>query len=217
MTSGVVLADMLEGMRFALGPSMSIRRDALEAIGGMEILADYCADDYVIGNEVFKAGYKVVLSDHVIDHVVLGRSLRSSWEHQVRWMKSTRFSRPKGHLGSGLTFATPFGILALIAGLVSGDVALGVGVFAAAILNRVILALIGGWGVVHDGESLKYCWLYPVRDLLGFALWCASFGSNEIVWRDRVYRLQPGGFMAQSGIPAADQDVSAAVTVDDLA
>lgn len=217
MTAGVVLADMLEGMKFALGPSMSIRRGALEAIGGMEALADYCADDYVLGNEIFRAGYKVVLSHHIIDHVVLGRSLRSSWEHQVRWMKSTRFSRPKGHLGTGLTFATPFGVVGLFAGLLSGHAGLGFALFAAAMLNRVVLALATGWGAVRDQRSLAFCWLYPVRDFLGFGLWCASYFSREIVWRDQAYRLAPGGRMVRVGTPAEAESESTPVTVDDFA
>ena len=218
MTAGVVLADMLEGMKFALGPSMSVRRDALDAIGGVDVLADYCADDYVLGNEIANAGYNVVLSQHVIQHFVLGRSFNSSWEHQVRWMKSTRFSRPKGHIGTGLTFATPFGILGLIAGALSGHFLLGIVLFATAILNRVLMAAVTGWFVVRDPESLKYSWLYPVRDFLGFALWCASFASSEIVWRGEPYRLQLGGFMVRRESPAlVEQDSSEPVTVDDLA
>nr|MBA3916523.1 glycosyltransferase [Terriglobales bacterium] len=120
MTSGVVVADMMEGMRFALGPTMAVRRDVLEKIGGFATLADYYADDYVLGSEVFHAGYTVVISRHIIDHIVLNHTFRTSLGHQVRWMRSTRFSRPAGHVGSGLTFAMPFGLLGLLAGLWMG-------------------------------------------------------------------------------------------------
>jgi ceramide glucosyltransferase len=86
MTAGVMVADLLEGMRFALGPSMATRRDVLEAIGGFEILADYCADDYVLGHRIYQSGRRVVLSEHVIDHVVNNRSFLPSILHQLRWM-----------------------------------------------------------------------------------------------------------------------------------
>jgi len=120
MTSGVMVAELLEGMTFALGPTMAIRRDALEAVGGMAPLVEYCADDYVLGNEVHLSGRKVVLSKYVVDHVVLGRVFKASMLHQLRWMKSTRFSRPSGHLGTVLTFAMPFGILGAVVGAATG-------------------------------------------------------------------------------------------------
>src|SRR5271165_7120284 len=93
MTSGATVANLLEGMKFALGPTMAMRRDVLDAVGGFEPLADYCADDYVLGREIAESGRQVVMSDPVIDHVVINRSFDCSMRHQIRWLKSTRFSR----------------------------------------------------------------------------------------------------------------------------
>src|SRR4051794_2115334 len=115
MTAGVLSANTLEGMKFALGPTMIARREALEQMGGIGTLADYCSDDFLLGNLIAEAGWKVILSHHVIDHIVLNRNFKSSILHQVRWMKSTRFSRPKGHFGTVLTFAMPFGIIGFVA------------------------------------------------------------------------------------------------------
>ena len=129
MTAGVIVANLLEGMRFALGPTMALRRQVLAEIGGIGTLADYHADDYVLGERVYESGRRVVLSSHVIDHLALRQCFRDSAAHQVRWMKSTRFSRPKGHLGTALTFAVPFGLLGLFAGLASGHVILGLCLF----------------------------------------------------------------------------------------
>jgi ceramide glucosyltransferase len=222
MTSGVVVADMLEGMRFALGPTMAIRRDVLQAVGGFEVLADYCADDYLLGHKVYKSGRQVVLSEHVIDHVVFNRSFKPSILHQLRWMKSTRFSRPKGHIGTFLTFAMPFGLLALGAGAAAGHTVLGLALLGWAVLNRLLMAVTAGWGAVHDRRSLRDCWLYPVRDLMGFFFWSASFIGRKIVWRGDLYRLEYGGKMTRiggtsPGAPAADTAASATVAVDHLA
>jgi ceramide glucosyltransferase len=222
MTSGVVVADRLEGMRFALGPTMAIRRDVLEAVGGFAALADHCADDYLLGNKVYQAGYGVALSDHVIDHVACHRSFQGSLQHQLRWMKSTRFSRPKGHIGTVLTFAMPFGLLGAAAGWAAGRPLLGLGLLAAAVLNRMIMAVVAGWGVVRDRRSLTGCWLYPLRDLLGFFVWQASFLGRTIVWRGERYRLEYGGKMTRIGgaPPAAactDRPKSGTVAVDHLA
>jgi ceramide glucosyltransferase len=195
MTSGAIVANLIEGMKFALGPTMAIRRDALDAVGGFEPLADYCADDYVLGREVFESGRQVVMSEHVIDHVVINRSFSCSMRHQIRWMKSTRFSRHAGHAGTALTFAMPFGLLGLLAGGALHQWALGTGLFAAAYLNRMIMAIVAGWGVVRDRQTLRLAWLYPLRGLMGFGFWCASYFSRKIEWRGDWYRLEAGGRM----------------------
>ena len=195
MSSGVLVANLLEGMKFALGPTMVIRKDVLEGWGGFGVLRDYCADDFVTGALTHEAGWKVALSHHVIDHIVLNRNARQSFLHQLRWMKSSRFSRPTGHVGTGLTFAMPFGLLGLLAGCLSGHWVLGLVLFSAACANRIVQALAVGWGVTRDRYSALFCWFYPVRDLLGFILWCGSFSGSEIHWRGERYRLISGGRM----------------------
>src|SRR6516165_2548142 len=195
MTAGAIVANLLEGMKFALGPTMAIRRDALEAVGGFESLADYCADDYVLGREVAESGRQVVMSQHVIDHVVINRRFACSMHHQMRWMKSTRFSRCAGHAGTAMTFAMPFGLLAIVAAGALHHWVLGAGLFAAAYLNRVVLSVAAGCGVVRDRRALRLAWLYPLRDLMGFVFWCASYSGRKIVWRGDWYRLEQGGRM----------------------
>jgi len=195
MTAGAIVANLMEGMKFALGPTMAIRRDALEAAGGFEPLAEYCADDYVLGREVAESGRQVVMSQHVIDHVVINRSFAGSMRHQIRWMKSTRFSRCAGHAGTGLTFAMPFGMLGCIAAGALHHWTLGINLLAAAYLNRVVLSVAAGWAVVRDRRALLMAWLYPVRDLMGFAFWCASYWGRGIVWRGDWYRLEARGRM----------------------
>ncbi len=195
MTAGVLVADLVEGMNFALGPTMAVRRDVLDAVGGFEPLAVYCADDYVLGQRVAESGSEVVLSTHVIDHVVINRSLQPSLLHQIRWMKSTRFSRPAGHFASVLSFAMPFGLLGFAASVAIGRPLIGVACLLAAILNRILMAFIAGWGVARDPEALRFCWLYPLRDLMGFGFWLCSFLGNTIVWRGQRYRLEVDGLM----------------------
>src|SRR5260370_9208157 len=116
-SSGICADSVVEAGRIALGPTMVARRARVEEMGGFESMAEYCADDFVLGNWIAKNGHKVVLSGHAIDHMVLQGDFADSLRHQVRWMKSTRFSRPKGHLGTGLTFGVPFGVMPWAAGL----------------------------------------------------------------------------------------------------
>ncbi len=199
-TSGVLVADMLEGMKFALGPTMATRRDCLEKIGGFAALADYLADDYVLGNRLHAAGYRVVLSEHIIEHHVIDRSFFGSFTHQVRWAKSTRRSRPKGHLGTGLTYAMPFALLGFAAALPARP-RLACMLLAVGLLNRAVQCLIVGWGVVCDPLCRSAFLLYPLRDLLGFVYWASSFlTGSRTIWRGIHYRIQPGGRMVREPI-----------------
>ena len=193
MTAGVLVANLLEGMKFGLGPTIATRKDALAKIGGYRVLGDFFSNDFVIGNLIEKAGYTVVLSPHVIEHVVPPMTFQSMWDRQVRWAKGTRYSRPKGHFGTGLVFAVPFGIIGFVAAWALGHPWLGVLLLAAAVLNRVVESLVIGWGVVRDPVALRSPWLYPIRDVLGFAVWCASYISKKAVWRDHRYELVEGG------------------------
>ena len=199
MTSGVLVARMMEGMQFVLGPTMAFRRETIRRMGGFKVTADYCADDFILGNETHKQGETVVLSHHAIDHIVINLSLMASLKHQVRWMKSTRFSRPKGHFGTALTFSMPFGLLGLLAGVLLGHIAWGVVLLAWAIASREALSVAVGRGVVRDPSWFNLLVLYPVRDLMGFFFWAASYMGSRILWRGRVFQLLPGGKMRAAG------------------
>lgn len=193
MPSGVVVADMLEGIRFALGPAVAFRRDALDAIGGIATTADYYSDDYVLGNKIWAAGYKVIFCHYFIHHVLTPRPFVRTLGDQLRWMKSTRHSRPWGHIGSGLTFAMPFGILGFLSAAALGNTSLGLGLLLAAYFNRLVQCLVVGWGLLKDPRALRLCWLYPLRDLQGFLVWAASFLSHTFYWRGEIYRFTDEG------------------------
>jgi len=196
MSSGVMVADMIEGMRFALGPAMAVRRDAIDAIGGIAAVADYYSDDFELGNRIWAKGYKVILSHHVVRNVLTRRSPLRTLGDQLRWMKSTRYSRPVGHAGTSLTYAMPFGILGFLAAAALGRWQLGVELLALAYVNRVIQSVAVGWFVVRDPRAIWLCWLYPVRDFLGFVAWALSYTSREFYWRGEAYRFGKGGRIA---------------------
>jgi ceramide glucosyltransferase len=190
MTAGVLVANLLEGMKFGLGPTTVVRKDSLAGIGGYSALRDYIAYDFAIGNLIAKAGYRVVLSGHIIDHVVNQASFRRMWQNQLRWAQTTRYSRPKGHFGSGLIFAMPYGLLGLIAAGLLGHWGIGFLLLGAAVLNRLAEAWLVGWMVVRDPQIRRAPWLYPLRDLLGFLVWFASYLNLRYVWRDSRFELK---------------------------
>jgi ceramide glucosyltransferase len=192
MTSGVLVADMLEGTKFALGASMAVRKESFRAAGGFEELGQFYADDFVLGNRLAAQGVGVRMATHVIRLMVQDTPFGLSFRNQLRWMQSTRRSRPLGHLGSGLTFAVPFGLLGLLWGLLSGHALLGLGWLVGMVLNRWLQA--GAiLGVMGDEDWLRGMLLYPLRDLLGSVLWLGSYGGDKFYYRGKIYRLKHGG------------------------
>lgn len=218
MTAGVLVANLLEGMRFALGPTMAVRAACVRQMGGFSVLGEYCSDDFLLGQLVAENGHRVVLSHHVIDHIVLNTGFMDSMRHQVRWAKSTRFSRPKGHFGTSLTYSMPFGLLAFAGGLALGWPLVAGGALAWAIASRMVIAVAVGAGIVQERSLLRSVLLYPLRDLMGFLFWVASYGSNRILWRGREYLLETGGRMhpAVGGPASSDagsKDTESALTL----
>ena len=206
MTSGVLVADMLEGMKFALGPTMVTRRETIRQAGGFDELGRYYADDFVLGNNLARQGKKVVLSDHIIELAIVDPGFWGSVSNQLRWARSTRHSRALGHLGSGLTYAAPFGLLGLAWGVRTGHPLLGLGLLGLAVGNRMLQAWAVTTWVVRSRQWLRTTLIYPVRDLLGFCIWVASYLGSDMRWRGERYTFKAGGRIEKVAVPAPIPD-----------
>ncbi len=191
MSAGVLVAEMLEGMKFALGPTMVVRRDCLEGAGGFRALGPYHADDFMLGNLIAASGHQVILSTHTIDHHVLNSSFLPSVLHQIRWMKSTRFSRPKGHFGTALTFSMPYGLLAAGVAVALHRPLLG---GAVPVLE---LGIAGGAGLAGGPPGGRRAQALAQRAAL------SSARPAGLLLLDRELREQPGAVARGSLQPAA--------------
>lgn len=190
MVPNVMVALRLEGLSFALGASMAVRREALENIGGFQSLVDYLADDYQLGNKVHLAGYRLELSDYFVESVMHRESLPAVLSRQLRWARTMRISRPGGYLASGITQPFSMALLALFVSCFSTT-----GIAAASILYvaRSVVALIYSRCYLRDGIFPRWLWLLPVRDLFSFSTWALSFLGSRVRWRGHLFRLLPGG------------------------
>ena len=187
--AGVVVANHLEGMKFTLGSSMAIRRDCLRAIGGFAAMADYLADDFVLGQWASEAGYQVALLPHVVNHHATESGFKSSFKHRLRWNRSSRFSRPAGYIGQGFTYGLPWALLLFLAAPFwwSGTLLLAV------TTARLWMAYELGLRLLDDRDARWRFWLIPLQDLLSLATWIGGFAGREVVWRNERYRLLEGG------------------------
>ncbi len=188
--AGVLAAQQLEGgIRFGLGSTLAFRRRDLEAIGGFEALVDYLGDDYEIGKRITERGFKVRLSDVVVETFLPAYTLREFFDHQLRWGRTVRDSRRWGYLGLVLTFGLPWAVLAVI---LSHGALWAWALLAATAGLRVAVALVVGWSVLRDRQVLSLLLWLPLRDLVALLVWLASLVGHNVVWRGDSFTLKDG-------------------------
>jgi ceramide glucosyltransferase len=190
---GVLVARMLDGMKFALGPTIAARRETLEKIGGFDAVRDFLAEDFVMGRLAAEHGAGVILSSYVIDHCIGAQGLAANLKHRLRWNRSTRRSRPAGYIGQLFTNPLPLALMLWIAQPEWWPLA------AATLVLRVIAAWATAGYVLRDSLTARRWWLLPLQDLLSFAMWLAGFFGNTILWRGRKYYLRADGRFELAG------------------
>jgi ceramide glucosyltransferase len=190
MIPNVLVARRLEGLTFALGASMAVRREALLAIGGFEALAGYLADDYQLGNKIHHAGWRITLDPCFVECVSMPENLMAVLSRQLRWARTMRVSRPGGYLASGVTLSFPAVLLATV--LAPSPLAGGAAV-ALLYVVRLSVCTLFSRRYVRDGLFPRWLWLLPLRDMLAFFAWALSFLGNRVEWRGSRFVLKPGG------------------------
>lgn len=186
----VLLARWLEGgLRYGLGSTLAVSREALDAIGGLIVLVDHLADDYELGERIWKAGYGVALSHEAVETSVPAYRWGGFIDHQLRWYRTVRDARPWGY--AGLIFTHGLG-WALLNALASGASPMSLWLLAMSFFLRLTLAMTVGARILADHDVLPNLWLLPVRDLIAMGLWVAGFAGNTIVWRGERFTVKGG-------------------------
>ena len=192
-SAGVLAARQLEGgIRFGLGSTLAFRRSDLEASGGFKALVDYLADDYEIGRRISKLGLDIELSGTVVETFLPRYDLKQFLDHQLRWTRTIRDSRPGGYAGLVATFGLPWAVLAVIGARGAGWAWLLLGV---AIAMRYAVALVVGRMVLRDRQVTKWLVLVPLRDFVAALVWLIGFGGHRIKWRGDSFELKDGKLM----------------------
>jgi ceramide glucosyltransferase len=176
------------GIWSTLGATMAVRRDVLQAIGGFQALASYLADDYMLGSLVNARGLSVRLSAYIVENVISESSLKSLFDHELRWARTMRSIRPVGYAPSFITYALPVSFVYLVASSFS---ALGTVVFGGALALRLAVHYAARRSLGLSGRAAP--WLVPVRDALCFVVWAMSFLGRTVRWRGQELSVRPGG------------------------
>jgi ceramide glucosyltransferase len=206
--AGVLMADWMEGVTFALGASIATTKSWVQKIGGFGAIADLHSDDYELGNRIAKAGGKILLSREPVWTMYPAQTLRSFWEHQLRWARTVRSCRPLSYLGLIFTFGLPWGVVATLLAL---NWQTGAALLLAYFVLRLTQAwLVGVWGV-GDEVVRRRIWLVPVYDAVHFFVWLASFASNRIVWGGEQFVMQKGQLVPLNRLDTSDARASTEV------
>ncbi len=187
---GVLTARLTDrGMRFGLGSTLLLSRPALAAAGGLEALTGVLADDHDLGQRVAGAGFAVVLSPEPVSTAVPAYTFAQFWSHQLRWARTVRDTRPASYAGLVLTHPVPWALLAVLATAGSPFAWL---LLLLALLGRITVALMIGYGLLGDRRTLTDLPLLPVRDCLGLLLWAWSYAGDTVEWRGERFRIERG-------------------------
>lgn len=186
--TSVLVARQTEGVHFALGATMAFRRQALERIGGFEAVKNMLADDFQLGYRVAQAGYRMAIAPVVVESVAEPGGWRDVWLHQLRWMVTSRVSRPGGHFA----FIVTQGLIWALALLWASG---GAGWAWALAGGWLGVRLTCGWfAQLWLGSQLSgRVWMLPLKDALYALLWLLSFTTNRVVWAGRVFKVHRDG------------------------
>jgi ceramide glucosyltransferase len=177
------------GIRSAYGASIAIKRAVLDAIGGLEVVADQLADDYVLGQRAMAAGYELAVLPYMVETILDAVTLREVWRHQIRWARTYRTVQPLGWFMAIVTHLTTWAVLFWLA---TGGTPLAQWTLLAALGARLL-----GLGVLmfrlRERETARQFWLLPAKDLAVTAIWMASWLGRDVEWGGRRFRVEPDG------------------------
>ena len=191
----VLVSAALSDIRFGLGATIVVRRELLEEIGGFRKLSAYLADDHMLGKLICAHGYKVALSNYVVENIVHEKSLWALFLHELRWARTIRTVEPVGHAFSFLMYGVPLALF----GLLAVDLTIDWKIFGVALVAVAVLLRVWMHFVVRQKLGLTTgLWtllLVPLRDVLCFVVWAASFFGRRIEWKDIAFDVATDGHM----------------------
>src|ERR1700730_888381 len=184
-----LVARELEGVKFMMGSTMATTKRHLCEIGGFEQMVDLHSDDYELGRRIAARGYRIELLPEPVWMAFPSQTLGAYLRHELRWAIGIRNIRPGGHFGMLFTHGLPWAIAAACVAPPGAVAAVYLGAYF--VLRFAMAWAVGVWGL-RDPVLRRRFWLLPVRDLLSFFVWLASFGVNQIEWRGAAFTLEKG-------------------------
>jgi ceramide glucosyltransferase len=199
--AGILVATQLDGVKFALGPTIATTREQLARFGGYQAIQNRPADDLLVGRLIAEQGYQIQLSSYAISAVSDYESIRELIHKRMRWLVVMRHMRPWGHIGLLFTQGLPWSLAAVA---IHPTVAVALSYFGAYLGLRIAVTwVIGTWGLHWKGLWKKLP-LITVWDLAALIIWCASFWRQSVRWRDGEYFIRDGTLVPVISSPGSE-------------
>ena len=203
----VLISKLIKPIQYCLGATMIVRRNILNKIGGFEALSNHLADDYMIGKLVSNIGYKIHLSNFIIENIVEETSFRNLISHELRWARTLRRVEPYGY---ALTFLTDSLILSFIVGIslyLTTSIPI---LFLLPILITLIIRihLFTKINELINSKKIGKIWLIPLRDILSFFIRLASYTGNLVEWRKNKFAVDHLGLMHEEKIISSEKNTT---------
>lgn len=196
----VLIARTLDdGLRFALGPTIATRQSVLSKIGGLRSIANRIGSDYHIGKRAADAGFRVELSDYVLENPCGRETIWQVFQRELRWARTIRLNRGWQYYGLVGSYGTVYClVLLLFSGFQPWVVAICLGTWAL----RVIQAGLAVRSL--DCPNLyRWLWALPLRDGISFMIWVSSLFGQSVQWRGRRLRVEAGGTLTEQPVETA--------------
>jgi len=189
--AGVFTAVMMEGAKFAIGPTIVARKNVLNALGGIQRVKDYLSsEDFMLGRIAAELGFVVRLSPYIVEHRIGSQGMKANFLHRLRWARTSRRSRPLGYIGQFFTHSLAVTLLMCLLSPSCWRL----------LLVSVVFRIMTAWTVSEKTLRARIPWLLlPLQDFVGFAFWIAGFFGNSIYWRGERYVLNRDGTVQIAG------------------
>ncbi len=181
----VCFLDKFLKMPCVVGKSMLMRKNDLEAIGGLRSVKDLLAEDYIIGEKMHKNGKKVILSNHIINNVNEYWGLRRFLNRHTRW------GRLRWKIGGVKYLSELIGnpvFISCIPMFILEPSKLNIS-FA---LLTCLIKIIGDFYLGKKTAALINPFVYllsPIKDIIIGFIWVVPILSNTVVWRGNRYTI----------------------------
>jgi len=195
--SMVQQSQSLKPLDFALGAAILIRRNALAEIGGFKSLADCLADDYQLGQRIFKNNHGIALCTVVVECWDAPMDWQDVWKHQLRWARTIRACQPLPYFFSILSNATLWPMLWAAVSIAAATTFWAPMTALVFLVLRIVLAQKLQRRFTPDGRLISPFWLVPVKDLLQMAIWLGAFIGSTVEWRGRKMKLSHDGTLKE--------------------
>jgi ceramide glucosyltransferase len=199
--AGILVAWQLEGIKFALGPSIATTRARLAGFGGYAAIENSPGDDLLVGRLIAEQGYEVRLLRYAVTTVSDYASMHDLLQKRMRWIVVMRHMRPWGHLGLLLTQGLPWSLAAVA---IHPTFPVAIGYLGTYFVTRAAMTWVIGVHGLRQNKLWAEMILIPVWDAVAFAIWLVSFLRSSIRWRGADYYIREGQL-----VPVAKERLSA--------